>query len=199
VSWSSIQAARATGESSSAYPIVCGRVALLQEVAKAASPECGERIGRGALLLGFLRLGDVARQTRHEQVRVDADQPIGCLAGHRVGDGRAHVAALSHVSGIAEAPHQLRPRGGDTAVVPAELSWLAGESVAGKRWQYDVERIVGACAMSGRIGERTDSVEQFDDRSRPAVRHDERQCVLMRRPHVDEMDVDPVDLGHELW
>ena len=36
------------------------------------------------------------------------------------------------------------------------------------------------------------------DRARPAVRHDQRQRVLVRRLHVDEVDVQPVDLGLEL-
>jgi hypothetical protein len=30
------------------------------------------------------------------------------------------------------------------------------------------------------------------------MRHDQRQRVLVRRPDVDEMDLDPVDLGREL-
>ena len=44
-----------------------------------------------------------------EQVDVDAEQPFGRLAAHRVGDGGAHVAALGDVAGVAEAVHQLRP------------------------------------------------------------------------------------------
>ena len=40
---------------------------------------------------------------------MDAEQPLGCLAAHRVGDGGAHVAALGDVAGVAEAVHQLRP------------------------------------------------------------------------------------------
>ena len=52
--------------------------------------------------------------------------------------------------------------------------------------------------MRGRVGEWADGLEQLDDRARPAVRHDQRQRVLVRRLHVDEMDVQPVDLGLEL-
>jgi hypothetical protein len=52
--------------------------------------------------------------------------------------------------------------------------------------------------VCGRICERADHVEQFDDRAGPAVRHDQRQCVLALRPDVDEVDVDSVDLGYEL-
>jgi hypothetical protein len=40
--------------------------------------------------------------------------------------------------------------------------------------------------------------EQLDDRPGPAVRHDERQRIVMPRPDVDEVDLDAVDLGGEL-
>ncbi len=63
---------------------------------------------------------------------MDADQPLGCLAPHRVGDGRAHVAALGDVAGVAEAVHQLRPGARDAVGVPADLGGLAGEAVAGQ-------------------------------------------------------------------
>ena len=129
---------------------------------------------------------------------MDAEQPLGRLAAHRVGDGGAHVAALGDVAGVAEAVHQLRPRLRDAAGVPAELGRLAGEAVAGQGRQHEVERVLGVAAVSGRVGQRADGLEQLDDRAGPAVRHDQRQRVLVRRPHVDEVDVDPVDLGREL-
>ena len=52
--------------------------------------------------------------------------------------------------------------------------------------------------MRGRVGQRADGLQQLDDRAGPAVRHDQRQRVLMPRPDVDEVDLDPVDLGREL-
>ena len=129
---------------------------------------------------------------------MDAEQPLGCLAAHRVRDGGAHVAALGDVARVAEAVHQLRPRAGDAAGLPAELGRLAREAVAGQGRQHQVECVLGAAAVRGRVGQRADDLQQLDDRARPAVRHDQRQRVLVRRPHVDEVDVDPVDLGREL-
>ena len=129
---------------------------------------------------------------------MDAEQPLGRLAAHRVGDGGAHVAALGDIAGVAEAVHQLRPGLRDAADVPAELGGLAGEAVAGQGRQHEVERVLGASAVRGRVGERADGLEQLDDRAGPAVRHDQRQRVLVRRPHVDEVDVHAVDLGREL-
>ena len=52
--------------------------------------------------------------------------------------------------------------------------------------------------MLGRVGERPDGVEHLDHRARPAVGHDQRQRVLVRRADLDEVDVHAVDLGDEL-
>ena len=75
---------------------------------------------------------------------MDADQPLGRLAAHRVGDGGAHVAALGDVAGVAESGHQLPPRLRDAAGVPAELGRLGREAVSGDGRQHQVERVLGA-------------------------------------------------------
>ena len=133
-----------------------------------------------------------------EQVDVDAEQPLGRLAPHRVRDVGAHVAALGDVARVAEALHQLRPRAGDAAGLPAELGRLAREAVARQGRQHQMECILGGAAVRGRVGQRADGLEQLDDRAGPAVRHDQRQRVLMPRPDVDEVDLHAVDLGREL-
>ena len=61
-----------------------------------------------------------------------------------------------------------------------------------------MERVGRARAMRGGIGERADELELLDGRARPAVADDERQCVLVLRTDMNEMDVQPIDLGHEL-
>jgi hypothetical protein len=43
-----------------------------------------------------------------------------------------------------------------------------------------VEGILGIAAVARRVGERADDLEELDDRSRPAVRDDERQGVGVR-------------------
>ncbi len=48
------------------------------------------------------------------------------------------------------------------------------------------------------IGQRLDDLHLLDDRAGPSVRDDERQRVLVLRTHVNEMNVQPVDLGDEL-
>src|SRR4029077_19394554 len=80
----------------------------------------------------------------------------------------------------------------------AELFGLGGKAITGQRRQYQVERVVRLATVRGRVGERTDGLEQLDDRSGPAVRHDQRHRVLVLRLHVDKVDVDPIDLRLEL-
>ena len=48
------------------------------------------------------------------------------------------------------------------------------------------------------IGQRIDDLQLLDDRAGPAVRDDERQRIFMFRTNVNEMNVEPIDLGHEL-
>ena len=75
---------------------------------------------------------------------------------------------------------------------------LAGETVARHRGDHHVESIRCAAAVGSRIGERLDDLELLDDRTGPPVRNDERQRILMLRADVDEVNVQPVDLGDEV-
>ena len=48
------------------------------------------------------------------------------------------------------------------------------------------------------VGQRLDDLQLLDDRARPSVRHDERQRIFVLRTNVNEVNVQAVDLGHEL-
>ena len=108
------------------------------------------------------------------------------------------VPSLGDVVGIAEAAHQLRPGLRDATRVPPDLGRRVREPVAGQRRRHEVERVLGASAVRGRVRERADDLEQLDDRAGPPVGDDQRQRVLVGRPDVDEVDADPVDLRGEL-
>ncbi len=71
-------------------------------------------------------------------------------------------------------------------------------AVAGHRRHDHVERVRRVAAVDRRVAEGADHVQHLDDRAGPAVRDDQRQRVLVRRPDVDEVDVEAVDLGEEL-
>ena len=75
---------------------------------------------------------------------------------------------------------------------------LARIPVARQRRNHQIECIRRACAIGRRIGERIDDLELLDDRARPPVGDDKRQRMLMFRPNVNEVNVEPIDLGDEL-
>src|SRR5262245_38844205 len=48
------------------------------------------------------------------------------------------------------------------------------------------------------FGERTDDFFVLDDRTRPSIQQQQRHCIWIFRPLMDEMDIDAVDVGLEL-
>jgi hypothetical protein len=52
--------------------------------------------------------------------------------------------------------------------------------------------------VCNRVGERADRPEKLDHRAGPAVGHDQRQRVLVRRADVNEVNGHAIDLGREL-
>jgi hypothetical protein len=52
--------------------------------------------------------------------------------------------------------------------------------------------------MRGGVGQRADDLQLLEHRARPSVRDDQRHRIGVARTHVDEVDVEPVDSGHEL-
>ena len=61
-----------------------------------------------------------------------------------------------------------------------------------------MERVRCAPAVCRGIGQRIDDLHLLDDRAGPSVRDDERQRIFMFRTNVNEMNVQPIDLGDEL-
>src|SRR5688572_20405399 len=53
-------------------------------------------------------------------------------------------------------------------------------------------------AMGRRIGQWLDELELLEDRTRPSVRNDDRQRILMLRTDMDEVNVETIDLGDEV-
>lgn len=167
---------------------------------------CTEHVEGLALLLGEARrCGLTPGQGRRHfgrydgwQVDVNAQQPGGCQACHRAGDGGAPVAALSDVASVTEALHQLRPAAGDAVRSPTGFRRLSGKPVAGHGGQNQVEGVFASTAVGRRIRERSNRLEQLEDRSWPAVGHDQRQCSWMPRADVDEVYVEAVDPSDEL-
>ena len=131
-------------------------------------------------------------------VGVDGEQSLGCLHAHVVDDDGTPVAALRHVTRVRKALHQHIPRARDALRPPTSLCRLARKTVARHGRNHHVEGIGGGATMRGRVGERLDELELLDDGARPAVRDEHRQGIFVLRPHVDEVDVEAIDLGDEV-
>jgi hypothetical protein len=119
-------------------------------------------------------------------------------ACHHIDDDPAPVAACRHELRIAEALHQRDPGAPDADRVPPGRARLAREAVARHVGDHHVEGVRRARAMRGRVGEQIDDLQLLDERAGPSVADDEWQRVLVLGANVDEVDVQPVDLGDEL-
>src|SRR6266550_5340011 len=110
---------------------------------------------------------------------MDAEQSCRSLARHCARDRRAPVSALRDVAGVTEALHQFGPSARHAVRVPASARGLSGEAVARQGWDHDVESILGAASLRGRVRERTDHLELLNDGSGPAVRDDDRKRMTL--------------------
>src|SRR5438046_3568542 len=85
---------------------------------------------------------------------------------------------------------------------PTTTGWdpahIARTPVTRHRRDYYIKSVFGMAAMRRRIGERADDRQLLGNRSGPSVRDNDRQSVRMLRTDVNEVDVEPVDRGHEL-
>ena len=70
--------------------------------------------------------------------------------------------------------------------------------MARQRRDHKLEGIRCARAMGRGVGERINDLELLDDRTGPPMRDDQRQRVLVLGPDVNEMDVEPANLGNEV-
>ena len=61
-----------------------------------------------------------------------------------------------------------------------------------------MESVSRTPAMCRRIGQPVDDLQLLDDRPGPSVIYDEGQGVVVAGTNVDEVDIQPIDLGDEL-
>ena len=105
--------------------------------------------------------------------------------GRRSGRSRAGPSAVAHAAPIRSTPQPVsdglpeKPKPGSEGAT----TWKASAGVTAER---------------DRVDERLDHLVELDDRAGPAVGDHQRHRVGVRRALVDEVDVDPVDLGDEL-
>src|SRR5215470_6922541 len=118
--------------------------------------------------------------------------------GEGLSNARTPVAALGAVMLVAETRHQLIPGIRNSLDAPAGPSGLGAETESWQRRADHVEGVEGLPAVPDRVGQWPDDLSEFNDGARPAVRHDQRERVGLRRPHVQEVNTETVDAGAEL-
>jgi hypothetical protein len=129
---------------------------------------------------------------------VHPDHPIGRHPAKLRGDCGTDVAALGAVAVVAQPPHQRRPRLGDPRGAPPGVGGRSGEAEPRQRRDHQVEGVGRVAPVGARVGERADDVQELHDRARPAVGHDQWQCVRLGGADVEEVDALPVDGSGEL-
>ena len=135
---------------------------------------------------------------RRGHVGVDPKQTGRLLKRHYFADCIAPVAALGHVPRVAEPLHQHVPRFRYARHYPSWRGRLARKAVPGQRRDHDVECVCGASSVRCWIGQRPDYLQLLDDRSGPPVGDDHWQRIRVLRLHMDEVDVQAIDVRDEV-
>ena len=129
---------------------------------------------------------------------MDAKAALGRLPADAVGDESPPVAALRHPARMTEPPHQFRPGPGNALHCPARLRRLGREAVAGQRGDHEMEGVFGSSPMRHRIAQRADHTHELDHRAWPAMGQQQWHRTGLWRADMEEMNVEPIDLGDEL-
>ena len=95
-----------------------------------------------------------------------------------LGDRGSPIAALCDELIVSEPRHQHGPGFCDAYRIPAERFRLRRKSISRYRRNHQVERIRRTRAVRRGIRQEIDDFHLLDDGTGPAVRHDERQCIV---------------------
>ena len=130
---------------------------------------------------------------------MDANQTVGVTETQPGGHPSTYIAALDRESGIFQVlGHKLVPHPGNLLYIRTALGGWVGKTEAGQRRSDDVEGIGGITAVGTWVGQQRDDLVHLIESAGPAVGNHQRDGVGTFSPFVDEMDVQPVDLGLEM-
>lgn len=76
---------------------------------------------------------------------------------------------------------------------PSQARRFTRKAVAGDGRDDDIKCVLRFTAISSRICKRADRLDELEGRTRPTMGQNDRKGVGMTRPHMDELDIDPVD------
>ena len=149
-------------------------------------------VARGGIRQRFLRGAGVGH------VQVNADALAAILHADRGSDRRTPVAALRDITCVAQAGHEGVPGATDPVDTPTRHGRFVRKSVAGQRRTDDVKRICCIATVRRGIDQRRDHLVKLHHRTRPAMGHHQRQRTLVPAAHVQEVNIQAVDVRFEL-
>ena len=163
---------------------------ILQTIARGLRSRAHElRIARIALVEGDklsdrglffrIRLSFDRRRENSWEVQMDSHKPIGMLFRQPRRHTGAPVAALCDPTCISEPLHQFGPGFGYPRQAPARLRRLVRKAVTRQRRHNDMESVLDLAAVGCRVDQGSDDLEEFKDRTWPAVRQYDRQCPFV--------------------
>jgi hypothetical protein len=129
---------------------------------------------------------------------MDAHELLGMPQAKFDRHPRADVAAMRAEPLVAEpVRHQATPHVGDGRL-QERFGERIGEAVARHRRDHNVERVLGAPSVASRVGQEWQQVEVLHERTRKAMREDDRQGLRSASAFVHEVDPRAVHLGAEV-
>jgi len=120
------------------------------------------------------------------------------LLRHPARHSRAPIAALCDVAAVSEARHQRGPGVRDARKAPSHFGRLVRKTKPGQGGDNNVKGFIGLAAMGGRVCQRSNDLQELDDRARPSMRQNDRQGILVLRSDVNEVDAETVNLRAKL-
>src|SRR5262249_41543061 len=132
------------------------------------------------------RITTAAARNDEGLAQVKADKAGWSEAPQRGRHRRSPIPALRDVTRIAQPRHEFRPSIRDLGRVPAPAAGPIRKTKAWQGWQDQMKSVLNGAAMCRGVGERRDHLVELHNRSGPAMGHQKRQRVLMRRTNVKE-------------
>jgi hypothetical protein len=132
-------------------------------------------------------------------VEVDAQKRIGVSVHKLIRDAVADVSSLCAVLRVSQhLGHEPVPKRGRGRKADGFSFGLGRKTKSGHRRHDHIERVIRRAAKSGGIGKRPNRFEELEDRTRPAVREDQRHRLRSAPLHVIEVNIEIADARKEL-
>src|SRR5579864_8108953 len=120
------------------------------------------------------------------------------LLGHPTRHTGTPIASLCDVVVVTQTSHQDCPCIGNPRKAPARFGGLVRKTKPGQGGDDNMEGFFRLAAVGRRVCQRSNDLQKLKDRSRPSMRQNDRQCALVLRSDMNEVDPETVKLRAKL-